>query len=111
MQTSCRDLKWSELFDLLIFDSTDIIRTVSEMPQKRPSLYKEYEETTMSKTAIPRKPTRQFSRMRANLSMRSQEEKSAASIVVPAGRKNGESFKVRPSDSARRDPMGKRKSI
>ena len=84
-------------------------RTLSFTPQKPPSLYKQYEEATMSKTAIPRKPVRQFSKMRDKLSMRSHDE-SAVSVVTPAGMKNGESFKVRPSERVRRDAMGRRKS-
>ena len=85
-------------------------RTLSETPQKPPSLYKQYEEATMSKTAIPRKPARQFSKMRCKSSMRSHEEKSSVSIVTPLGGKNGEPFKVRPSASVTRDAMGRRNS-
>ncbi len=84
-------------------------RTLSETPQKPPSLYKQYEEATMSKTAIPRKPVRQFSKMRYKLSMRSHEE-SAVCTVTPVEGESGEPSKVRPSESVRRDAMGRRNS-
>ena len=94
----------------LTFSPAEIPRTLSETPHQPPSLHKQYEEATMSKTAIPKKPARQLSKKRANLSMRSQEVKSVVSIVAPAGRKYGESFKVRPSESARREATMKRNS-
>ena len=64
----------------------------------------------MSKTAIPRKPARQFSKMRCKLSMRSHDDKSSVSNVTVVGGENGEPFKVRPSESVTRDAMGRRNS-
>ena len=64
----------------------------------------------MSKTAIPRKPARQFSKMRCKSSMRSHEDESSVSNVTLVGWDIGEPFKVRPSASVTRDAMGRRNS-